>query len=149
MAERIDALETTVGETRSAFQAIKTVQTPLTVGPTVLDFDDEVFDQRDEYEPATGVFTARTAGRYQFFCTIGWHVDTHDRIGQYEAALRVNGDELTYNGHTSDGFFATRQVSAVFELEEGDEVQCASFQDLPDLTLNLASRFTRFEGGAF
>lgn len=133
----------------TAFQAIKTTQGPLSVGSTPLTFDDEVFDLTDEYDEETGVFTAKQAGRYEFFCSIAWAIEDFDRFGTFEAAIFVDGGEWVYNGHYGDGRYTTRQVHAVVELAEGQEVYCGSWQSDDTVTLNLTYGRTSFEGRRF
>jgi len=129
LSTRIAALEAGGGGgpplALTAFQAIKTMHEPLAIGGTHLTFDNEIFDLTDEHNAETGVFVAQQAGRYEFFCSIAW------------------------NGHYGEGRYATRQVHAVVELVEGQEVWCASWQSDDTVTLNLRDALTSFEGRRF
>jgi len=153
LTARIDALEAGGGGgppvSLTAFQAIKTTQGPLSVGGTVLVFNEEIFDLTDEYDETDGSFTAKQAGRYEFFCSIAWAINEDGPTGTYEAAIFVNGAERVFNGHYGDGRYTTRQVHAVIELDAGEWVQCYSYQTDASVTLNLDSASTSFEGRRF
>jgi hypothetical protein len=153
LTTRIAALEAGGGNggppiALTAFLARKTTQGPLTVGGTELFFNEEIFDLTDEHNPDDGRFTAKQAGRYEFFCSIAWDIEVHED-GTFEAAIMVNGSEHVYNGFYGDGAYATRQVHTVVELAEGDYVQCYSYQDDASVSLSLEAGRTTFAGRRF
>lgn len=133
----------------TAFYALKKTQGALSDGSTELFFDEEVFDLTDEYTPEDGRFTAKQAGRYEFFCSITWDIGDHDHEGTYEAQIKVNDVEWVYNGHYGDGAYTTRQAHAVVVLEPGDYVQCYSYQSDGSVTLSLEQGRTSFAGRRF
>ena len=150
LSDRVAALEGgTPASSNSAFQAVKRTQQGLSASGTFLVFDDEIFDLNDEYDDATGIFSPKAAGRYEFFCSVAWAIGSHDEVATYEAAIQLNGSEYMYNGQYGDGIATTRQVHAVIELTPGDEVQCSSLQENGSLQLNLNAGYTSFEGRRF
>lgn len=113
----------------SAFKAERT--TSLSVPSTTvvfLDFDDELFDLGDEYDPATGVFTAANAGIYLIQCASETQVPATG--GQIYASFIVkNGVELFgVDVQATPQTFVSSVATAVETLDAGDEVECAYFQ---------------------
>lgn len=133
----------------SAFHAVaKQAQNIPTDGWAYVRFDQEDFDLGNEYDPATGTFTAKSGGYYEFSCVVAWAA-APGVTGLWEAALHLNGFERYYNGHESSGNSVTRAIHGVMALNQGDRVQCAGLQSAQSQPINVDYNFTTFEGRKF
>ena len=146
LVDRVEALES-----ESGFLAHKSseqmTEPPPTYNPIV--FNDEVFDFGDEYNAATGTFTTRDGGYYEFSCLLVW-ATAHGSAYQWEAQLFVDGTERAYSGFVTDGFATTRQVDAVFKLEPNQSVRCNGYQESPTAQpLKVAGSSCMFSGRRF
>ena len=152
LTERVNALEARAPRT-SAFLAYKTTaqtipDNPPNSSPRIVVFDNEVFDENSEYNPATGRFTAKAAGLYEFSCTIAWNAGANSN-GTWEVALEVDAFEHVYSGHYGDGVALTKTVTAVIELEFDDDVTCTGLTTQAGgtaLSVNSGSTFNTFAG---
>lgn len=154
LTERVNALEAVGSATRSsAFLAYKT--TPQTIpddppnsSPRIVIFDNEVVDANSEYNNATGRFTAKTAGLYEFTCTLAWSANANSN-GTWEAALELNAFEHVYSGHFGDGVALTKTVTAVMQLKVDDDVTCTGLTTQAGgtpLNINSGSTYNTFAG---
>lgn len=145
---RVAALEGNAPSS-TAFQARATSSPTLAEGAVRVTFDEEIFDVGDDYDHETGIFKAKADGKYEFICSVAWAINSNDKVGQYEAAVFLNGIERNYSGHTGDGIATTRQVHVVMQLEVNDEVTCHAYQEHADVQLNVSGFDTSFSGRRF
>ena len=124
---RIKALEDALAKP-SGFYALNTSGPTISnaIGTKVL-FDTEEFDLNDEYDPATGIFKAKSDGYYQFSCHLIWKTSGTFVV---ETALIVNTGPLrdTGMGNVNTSNY-TMDSNTVVALEKDDTVYCRAYQN--------------------
>lgn len=104
--------------------------------PTTVIFDTEEYDVLNEFNPATGVFTATYAGYYQFNGSVMSASAAWDGTEYWEASLYKNGT-IYARGHRAV-MAATQtttylsQVTASMYLAAGDTIDMRIFQNSGD-----------------
>lgn len=99
--ERLDVYVAGAGFTRSAVEAYRAAAfVAVTASYTDLPYDVEVRDELDEYDPTTGVFTAREAGWYLVNAQIAFdgHVDNQYAFARIVSAGGVEMVRFGYQG---------------------------------------------------
>jgi hypothetical protein len=133
----------------SAFHAFKTQSLTASAGYNNLVFDTERFDVADEYDPATGRFTAANDGLYWLQCQAWKQASNGTSTG---LALLVNdNDQINANDavNTSQSNL-TIAVTTMVQLSAGDEVSCNFFSGesghviAPDNNFAERTMFTGF-----
>jgi len=126
-------------------QAQATRSTSVNVsGFTDLVFDDEVFDDRGDYDPGTGEFTAPTDGRYEV--QISGKFKNHADGDQLDMIVK-NNTNTVINGPVVAG--GTSQVTVdnnkTLDLAEGDVLTFQAFESGSGCTLDANDASTYVE----
>jgi hypothetical protein len=130
---------------RSGFRANASVAQPVAAGTlTQVNFNQQVIDLGNEYNPATSTFTARHSGIYTFFASVLFTAT--GAAGPVPVALlvQVNGaDEFGDSETFADGS-GFIDASGVVKLQRGDNVRVQFLTEVAG-TIN-ASVTTHFDG---
>lgn len=114
----------------SAFRAVRTLNQSIPhATPTKLVFDSELFDLANEYDPATGVFTAASAGTYSVHCAL-WLIAPNGAGPVWAMTVERNGTQLVgadWQSAAAKGFTPT--VDGLVHLDAGDKLSCVAYQD--------------------
>ncbi|MDQ0116246.1 C1q-like domain-containing protein [Paenibacillus harenae] len=103
----------------SAFSAVSNADQPINQFVQV-QFNQEVFDLNNEYNPATSIFTAKRSGVYVFFASIGYQPAT-DVAGTVSIAILANERILVDSEAIRlDGTIVS--VTGIVQLRAGDRV---------------------------
>jgi hypothetical protein len=128
----------------AGFRAILTSATsiPATATYTTVGFQNEVFDDAGAFNPATGVYTAPSTGRY-FFQTSMHHSATFQNCNVFFAIL-VNGTvaAFTNRSHMGDSDNDTNPMyttDTFIDVNMGDQVTVAGYVDVGCNTVGSAS----------
>ncbi len=97
-------------------------QTLSATGWQKLNFNAEAFDTANEFNPATGTFTATKAGFYRVSAAL--HTNDQSNGQFYSVGVRVNGSlyQQTSGNHIANGP-VERSVSCLVQLALGDTVE--------------------------
>jgi len=126
---RVAKLEASSPPGQSAFLATRTTAQDVPHGAdTTLVFNQEYFDEANEYDPSTGIFTPKTSGIYEIGCS--WESDENTMVQSFyaEAGISVGGNKL-YVGVHGDARAANRSARTLAKLDAGDQISCIAYHD--------------------
>lgn len=93
-----------------------------TGGWQIVNFNTEIFDTGNEFNPATGRFTATKAGFYKIEAT--FHTDTQSNTNLYSIGISVNGSLYQMSSYDHQGFGnVERSASCIVQLAAGGYVE--------------------------
>lgn len=126
-----------------AFLATNSSGQTLTGGGSavVLQANTEIFDQANNYNNSTYVFTAPATGIYEFFV---FATGTNGSSSRLITAIKVNS--TTYNGTQQTDTFSSGICYLLVNLTAGDTVQPMISANPANITLNTGVANVRFYG---
>ncbi|MEN3583032.1 hypothetical protein AAH978_02570 [Streptomyces sp. ZYX-F-203] len=92
-------------------------------------FDTALYDTDSMFDAADSSLVVNTPGRYLVNANVFWTNLTPATSRIYETFLLINGDSVAFNDQEALPTFATQGVTAVLDLEEGDRITLAVFQN--------------------
>jgi hypothetical protein len=143
---RVGKLEAEVNVAGSAFLATRTTAQDIPHGgDTTLVFNQEYFDEADEYDPSTGVFTPKTSGFYEVGCSWEADVSSAGSFSFYAEAGIKFGDNPFYMGFYGDAREANRSARTIAKVDAGTPIRCIAYQDSGMSVRTSAQLDTKFE----
>ncbi|HKO93832.1 MAG TPA: hypothetical protein VJU61_21910 [Polyangiaceae bacterium] len=143
---RVGKLEGKLNVNGSAFLATRTTAQDIPHGAdTTMVFNEEYFDESDEYDPSTGVFTPKTSGFYEVGCS--WEADVASDAGfnfYAEAGIKF-GDNPFYVGFYGDAREANRSARTIAKVDAGTPIRCIAYQSSGMTVRSTAQLDTKFE----